>query len=38
MCSSDLNAVLDGDLDPIVQSLVDMDTAAKLAAVGKDSR
>jgi peptide chain release factor 1 len=33
-----LNAVLDGDLDPIVQSLVDMDTAAKLAAVGKDSR
>jgi peptide chain release factor 1 len=33
-----LNAVLDGDLDPIVQSLVDMDTAAKLAAVGKDPR
>ncbi|NBO08609.1 MAG: peptide chain release factor 1 [Actinobacteria bacterium] len=29
-----LSAVLDGDLDAVIQSLVDADTAAKLSAVG----
>jgi peptide chain release factor 1 len=29
--------VLDGDLDPIVQSAVDTDDAARLAALGQGS-
>ena len=35
-----LDAVLDGDLDPIVQSAVDADEAARMAAVaeGPDAR
>ncbi|HUW77847.1 MAG TPA: peptide chain release factor 1 [Candidatus Nanopelagicaceae bacterium] len=30
-----LNAVLDGEIDPVVQALVDADTASKLAAVNE---
>ena len=32
--SYNLSAVLDGDLEAVIQSLVDADTAAKLSAVG----
>ncbi len=34
--SYNLDSVLDGDLDPVVQSALDADEAAKLAALAED--